>query len=84
MVVCILIGLRYGEQAAEYTNASLGAAGHALGTAWAVFKIRKAFQPKSAINPTAVVSTAQAEMKAAEKKAAKAAEKKAAEKKAAK
>lgn len=58
------ICLRYGEQAAELTTTSLGAAGHALGTAWAVFQIRKAFQPQSAIKPTKVVKAAVADMKA--------------------
>ena len=43
---------RYGEQAAQVTNEGLDAAGHAIGTAWAVFKIRKAFNPKSIFKPT--------------------------------
>ena len=32
---------RYGEQAAQVTSEGLDAAGHAIGTAWAVFKIRR-------------------------------------------
>ncbi|KAK1321998.1 hypothetical protein QJS10_CPA03g02260 [Acorus calamus] len=53
-----LVSHRYGDQAAEITQEGLGAAGHALGTAWAVFKIRKALNPKSAIKPTTLVKTA--------------------------
>ncbi|KAK1296543.1 hypothetical protein QJS10_CPB15g00433 [Acorus calamus] len=53
-----LVSHRYGDQAAEITHEGLGAAGHALGTAWAVFKIRKALNPKSAIKPTTLVKTA--------------------------
>lgn len=43
---------RYGEDAAKATNESLDAAGHALGAAWTVFKIRKAVNPKSVIRPS--------------------------------
>lgn len=49
---------RYGEQAGEITNEGLGAAGHAIGTAWAVFKIRKALNPKSAVKPTTLAKSA--------------------------
>lgn len=44
--------VRYGEEAAHVTNEGLDAAGHAIGTAWAVFKLRKALNPKSATNNT--------------------------------
>lgn len=43
---------RYGEKAAEATSEGFTAAGHALGTAWAAFKIRKAINPKSVLKPT--------------------------------
>lgn len=49
---------RYGEQAAEATHEGLGAAGHAFGTAWVVFKIRKALNPKSVFKPTTLVKAA--------------------------
>ena len=49
---------RYGEQAAHVTHEGLGAAGHAIGTAWAVFKIRKALNPKSAFKPTKLAKAA--------------------------
>ncbi|XP_010935097.1 protein EARLY-RESPONSIVE TO DEHYDRATION 7, chloroplastic [Elaeis guineensis] len=62
-----LVSHRYGEQAAELTTESLDAAGHAIGTAWAVFKIRKALDPKSSIKPTylakSAVKAAAAELK---------------------
>lgn len=54
---------RYGEQAGEVTHEGLGAAGHAIGTAWAVFKIRKALNPKSVIKPMTLVKAAAAEAK---------------------
>ena len=40
------------------THEGLGAAGHAIGTAWAVFKIRKALNPKSAFKPTKLAKAA--------------------------
>jgi len=49
---------RYGEQAAQVTNEGLDAAGHAIGTAWAVFKLRKALNPKSVIKPTTLAKAA--------------------------
>lgn len=52
---------RYGEDAGKVTHEGLGAAGHAIGTAWVVFKIRKALNPKSFIKPaTLAKATAQA------------------------
>ncbi|KAL5986036.1 hypothetical protein ACLOJK_028026 [Asimina triloba] len=53
-----LVSHRYGDQAGEITNESLDAAGHAIGTAWAVFKIRKAWNPKSVVKPTTLLKTA--------------------------
>ncbi|CAJ1930483.1 unnamed protein product [Sphenostylis stenocarpa] len=49
-----LVDHRYGEEAAEATSQGFSAAGHALGTAWAAFKIRKAINPKSVLKPTAL------------------------------
>ncbi|BAT99965.1 hypothetical protein VIGAN_10151100 [Vigna angularis var. angularis] len=49
-----LVNHRYGEQAAEATSEGFTAAGHALGTAWAAFKIRKAINPKSVLKPTSI------------------------------
>ncbi|KAM3342903.1 protein EARLY-RESPONSIVE TO DEHYDRATION 7, chloroplastic [Capsicum galapagoense] len=49
---------RYGEEAGAATSEGLDAAGHAFGTAWAVFKIRKALNPKSALKPTALAKSA--------------------------
>ncbi|KAL3515001.1 hypothetical protein ACH5RR_021903 [Cinchona calisaya] len=63
-----LVSQRYGEQAAEVTQHGLGAAGHAIGTAWAVFKIRKALNPKSVLKPSTLVK-ATAEANAAKLKA---------------
>lgn len=48
---------RYGEQAAHATSEGLDAAGHALGTAWVAFKIRKAINPKSVIKPTTLAKS---------------------------
>ncbi|PIN19166.1 hypothetical protein CDL12_08165 [Handroanthus impetiginosus] len=53
-----LVSQRYGQQAAKATHDGLGAAGHAIGTAWAVFKIRKALNPKSVLKPTTLVKAA--------------------------
>ncbi|CAK7334229.1 unnamed protein product [Dovyalis caffra] len=53
-----LVSHRYGEEAAEATNEGLGAAGHAIGTAWAAFKIRKAFNPKSVLKPSSLAKSA--------------------------
>ncbi|RHN41957.1 putative senescence/spartin-associated [Medicago truncatula] len=59
---------RYGEEAANATSEGLDAAGHAVGTAWAAFKIRQALNPKSALKPTALTKSA-AKAAAAEYKA---------------
>ncbi|KAH6768632.1 Senescence/dehydration-associated protein-like protein [Perilla frutescens var. frutescens] len=53
-----LVSQKYGDQAAQATHDGLGAAGHAFGTAWAVFKIRKALNPKSSFKRTSLVKAA--------------------------
>ncbi|XP_043714089.1 protein EARLY-RESPONSIVE TO DEHYDRATION 7, chloroplastic [Telopea speciosissima] len=67
-----LVSQRYGEEAAEATHEGFDAAGHAIGTAWAVFKIRKALNPKSAVKASTLAKTAAkaaaAEVKAKSKK----------------
>ena len=54
------------------TNEGFDAAGHAIGTAWAMFKIGKAFDPKSKHKPTSLAKVAgeenSAELKAKCKK----------------
>ena len=59
---------RYGEEAAKATSEGLNAAGHAVGTAWAAFKIRQALNPKSVIKPTNIAKHAAAELKARKSK----------------
>ncbi|KAB2602734.1 hypothetical protein D8674_003739 [Pyrus ussuriensis x Pyrus communis] len=61
-----LVSHRYGEPAGKVTNEGLDAAGHAIGAAWAVFKVRKALNPKSVIKPTKLVKAA-AESKSSSK-----------------
>ncbi|KAM7479436.1 hypothetical protein LguiA_027649 [Lonicera macranthoides] len=63
-----LVSHKYGEKAAEVTHEGLDAAGHAIGTAWAVFKIRKAINPKSVIKPTTLVKVAASENNSAKLK----------------
>ncbi|KAB1201797.1 Spartin [Morella rubra] len=65
-----LVTHRNGEEAGQATSEGLDAAGHAIGTAWAAFKIRKAFNPKSVLKPTTLAKSA-AKAAAAEKKAKK-------------
>lgn len=60
---------RQGEAAAKATSEGLDAAGHAFGNDWAVFKIRKALNPKSALKPTALAKSAAKAAAAADKKA---------------
>ncbi|EPS59855.1 hypothetical protein M569_14950, partial [Genlisea aurea] len=47
-----LVSHRYGEAAGKAAGDGMDAAGHAVGTAWAVFKIRKALNPKAVMKPT--------------------------------
>lgn len=58
-----MIGHRHGEDAAKVTSTGMDAAGHAIGTAWAVFKIRKALNPKSVVKPTTLVKAAASQSK---------------------
>ncbi|KAL5752469.1 hypothetical protein ACOSQ2_022976 [Xanthoceras sorbifolium] len=53
-----LVSHRYGEKAAEATNEGLDAAGHAIGTAWTAFKIRKALNPKSVLKTSTLAKSA--------------------------
>ncbi|KAL3623698.1 hypothetical protein CASFOL_032514 [Castilleja foliolosa] len=48
---------RYGENAGEATEDVLATAGHCAGTAWNVFKIRKAINPATSV-PTGVIKNA--------------------------
>ncbi|XXG57365.1 hypothetical protein AAC387_Pa03g4537 [Persea americana] len=48
------VSRRFGENAGEVTEDVLATAGHAAGTAWNIFKIRKAINPKSSLPSTAV------------------------------
>ncbi|XP_057784053.1 protein EARLY-RESPONSIVE TO DEHYDRATION 7, chloroplastic-like [Salvia miltiorrhiza] len=53
-----LVSHRYGDEAAKATSEGLDAAGHAVGAAWAVFKIRQAFNPKSVLKPSSLAKSA--------------------------
>ncbi|KAL9241422.1 hypothetical protein vseg_015537 [Gypsophila vaccaria] len=53
-----LVTHKYGEDAGKATHEGLGAAGHAIGTAWTVFKISKALNPKSALRPSSFAKSA--------------------------
>ncbi|CAN6481294.1 unnamed protein product [Victoria cruziana] len=44
-----IVTYRYGEQAGEITKNGLDAAGHAVGAAWSVLKIRNALNPKNTV-----------------------------------
>ncbi|XAR57995.1 hypothetical protein NMG60_11026321 [Bertholletia excelsa] len=66
-----LVNHRYGEEAAKATSEGLDAAGHAFGTAWAVFKVRKALNPKSVLKPSTLAKSAAKAAAAAAKKEAK-------------
>uniref|UniRef100_A0A0D9WU70 Senescence domain-containing protein n=1 Tax=Leersia perrieri TaxID=77586 RepID=A0A0D9WU70_9ORYZ len=67
-----IVSHKYGEKAAAATNEGLDAAGHAIGTAWAVFKIRQALNPKSVLKPTSLakstIKAAAADLRAKNKK----------------
>ncbi|KAK9065196.1 hypothetical protein SSX86_016579 [Deinandra increscens subsp. villosa] len=58
-----LVTQKHGEDAAKVTSTGMDAAGHAIGTAWAVFKIRKALNPKSVVKPTSLVKAATSQSK---------------------
>ncbi|PIN20596.1 hypothetical protein CDL12_06715 [Handroanthus impetiginosus] len=51
---------RYGESAGEATQDALAAAGHCAGTAWNVFKIRKAINPASSVSSGVLKNAAKA------------------------
>ncbi|KAJ8530277.1 hypothetical protein K7X08_037112 [Anisodus acutangulus] len=53
-----LVQQRHGDQAAQMTHEGFDAAGHSMGTAWAVFKIRKTLNPKGAIKPITLAKAA--------------------------
>ncbi|KAI3725888.1 hypothetical protein L1987_65684 [Smallanthus sonchifolius] len=63
-----LVTYKYGEETAKATNEGLDAAGHAIGAAWTVFKIRTAVNPRSVIAPSVLgkggIRNATDEMKA--------------------
>lgn len=63
LVTTELVTERYGDEAAKATNEGLDAAGHALGTAWTVFKLRKALNPKGALKPTTLAKAAAGKVK---------------------
>lgn len=48
---------RYGDEAAKVTHDSLHAAGHAVGAAWSVFKIRNALNPASTMSAVALAKS---------------------------
>uniref|UniRef100_A0A0E0JNF4 Senescence domain-containing protein n=1 Tax=Oryza punctata TaxID=4537 RepID=A0A0E0JNF4_ORYPU len=48
-VVAGAVSRRYGESAGEATEDAFATAGHAVGTAWNLFKIRKAVTPSSSL-----------------------------------
>ncbi|RWR78248.1 senescence/dehydration-associated protein, chloroplastic-like protein [Cinnamomum micranthum f. kanehirae] len=48
------VSRRFGESTGELTEDVLSIAGHAVGTAWNIFKMRKAINPKSSLPSAAV------------------------------
>ncbi|CAN6290068.1 unnamed protein product [Urochloa humidicola] len=58
VVTTSVVTHRYGEQAGEATHNYLHATGNALGAAWAVFKIRKALDPKGNMKKSSIASQA--------------------------
>ncbi|KAF0921025.1 hypothetical protein E2562_038228 [Oryza meyeriana var. granulata] len=55
-VVASAVSRRYGESAGEATEDAFASAGHAVGTAWNLFKIRKAITPSSSLPANMVTS----------------------------
>lgn len=51
-----MVTQRYGENAGEVTEDALATAGHAVGTAWNIVKIRKAINPASSLRTSALKS----------------------------
>lgn len=46
----LFLSTRFGESAGEATEDVLATAGHCAGTAWNIFKIRKAINPASSVS----------------------------------
>ncbi|KAG9155056.1 hypothetical protein Leryth_011041 [Lithospermum erythrorhizon] len=68
VVTTALVSQRHGEPVGEVTREGFDAAGHAIGTAWAVFKIRNALNPKNVLKPTKIAkATAKASLKEKQK-----------------
>uniref|UniRef100_A0A0E0CXT5 Senescence domain-containing protein n=1 Tax=Oryza meridionalis TaxID=40149 RepID=A0A0E0CXT5_9ORYZ len=58
VVTTSVVTHRYGDQAGQVTQDYLHATGNALGVAWAVFKIRKALDPKGNLKKSSLASAA--------------------------
>ncbi|KAK9131089.1 hypothetical protein Sjap_011576 [Stephania japonica] len=56
------VSKRFGENAGEATEDILATAGHCAGTAWNIFKIRKALTPKSSVSSAVVRNAATTKM----------------------
>ncbi|KAK9101201.1 hypothetical protein Scep_024631 [Stephania cephalantha] len=56
------VSKRFGENAGEATEDILATAGHCAGTAWNIFKIRKALTPKSSVSSAVVRNAAKTKM----------------------
>ncbi|XP_017241804.1 protein EARLY-RESPONSIVE TO DEHYDRATION 7, chloroplastic-like isoform X1 [Daucus carota subsp. sativus] len=50
-----LVSQKYGEEASKVSSEVLDAAGHAIRTAWAVFKIKNSLNPKSVMKPSRII-----------------------------
>ncbi|CAA7035728.1 unnamed protein product [Microthlaspi erraticum] len=53
-----IVDHKYGAKSAEATNEGLGAAGHAVGTAWTVAKVTQVASATGALKPSALPKTA--------------------------
>ncbi|GKE88843.1 hypothetical protein Tco_1566318, partial [Tanacetum coccineum] len=51
----LIVDDMHGEHAAKVTSEGMNVAGHAFETDWSVFKIQKAFNPKSAVKAITLV-----------------------------
>ena len=54
----LTVAYRFGESTAEATEDVFAMAGHAIGTAWNVFEIRKALNPSSSVSSAFVKNAA--------------------------
>jgi len=52
------VAYSFGESTGEATEDVFATAGHAIGTAWNVFKIRKALNPSSSVSSAIVKNAA--------------------------